>query len=60
MRKIALPVIWLAGLAGAAISSGHALNYVGHPGSYFFFDSLLPILIILGLLIVTLREFKSS
>jgi hypothetical protein len=60
LRRIVLPVLWLLGLALTAISSGHALNYIGHPGSYFFFDSLLPILIIVGLLIITIRELKSS
>lgn len=58
MRKIALGISWLLGLALTAVSSTHALNYIGHPGSYLFFDSLLPISIIFGLLIFTLRELK--
>lgn len=58
MKTIVLPVCWLIGLAFAAVSSAHALNYIGHPRSYFFFDTLLPVTLILGLLVVTLRELK--
>ncbi len=58
MRKVVLSVSWLLGLAVTAVSSTHALNYIGHPSSYFFFDSLLPITIIFGLLVVTFRELK--
>jgi hypothetical protein len=42
-KKLVLPVCWLIGLAVAAVSSTHALNYIGHPRSYFFFDTLLPV-----------------
>jgi len=55
---IVLPVCWLIGLAFAAISSTHALNYIGHPTSYFFFDTLLPVALILGLLVATLRQMR--
>jgi hypothetical protein len=57
-RKIVLSVCWLLGLAFTAVSSGHALNYIGYPRSYFFFDSLLPLGIIFALLVVTFRELK--
>ena len=53
-----LLVCWLLGLAFAAVSSTHALNYIGHPRSYFFFDTLLPVALILGLLIATLRQMR--
>ena len=57
-RMIGFIVCWLIGLAFAAVSSTHALNYVGHPRSYFFFDTLLPVTLILGLLIATLRQMR--
>jgi hypothetical protein len=55
---IVLLVCWLIGLAVAAVSSTHALNYIGHPRSYFFFDTLLPVALVLGLLITTLRQMR--
>jgi hypothetical protein len=55
---LTLLVCWLIGLASAAVSSTHALIYIGHPRSYFFFDTLLPVAIIFGLLIATLREMR--
>ena len=36
----------------------HALIYIGHPRSYFFFDTLLPVALIFGLLIATLRQMR--
>ena len=57
-KMIVLPVCWLIGLAFAAISSTHALIYIGHPRSYFFFDTLLPVALILGLLVATLRQMR--
>ena len=57
-RIIILIVCWLIGLAFAAVSATHALFYIGHPRSYFFFDTVFPVALILGLLIVTLRELR--
>jgi hypothetical protein len=57
-RMIGFLVCWLIGLAFAAVSSTHALNYIGHPRSYFFFDTLLPVALILGLLVATLRQMR--
>lgn len=57
-KMIVLPVCWLIGLAFAAVSSTHGLNYIGHPRSYFFFDTLLPVTLILGLLVATLRQMR--
>jgi hypothetical protein len=53
-----LLVCWLIGLASAAVSSTHALIYIGHPRSYFFFDTLLPVVLIFGLLVATLRQMR--
>ena len=57
-KMIVLLVCWLIGLAFAAVSATHALNYIGHPRSYFYFDTLLPVALILGLLVVTLRQIR--
>ena len=57
-KIMGLFVCWLIGLAFAAVSSTHALNYIGHPRSYFFFDTLLPVSLILGLLVATLRQMR--
>ena len=51
-------VFWLIGLALAAVSATHALIYIGHPRSYFFFDTLIPVALIFGLLIATLRQMR--
>lgn len=55
---VLLFVCWLIGLALAAVSSTHALVYIGHPRLYFFFDTLLPLILILGLLVATLRQVR--
>lgn len=57
-KIMGLVVCWLIGLAFAAVSATHALNYIGHPRSYFFFDTLLPVTLILGLLVATLRQMR--
>ena len=57
-KIMGLFVCWLIGLAFAAVSTTHALNYIGHPRSYFFFDTLLPVTLILGLLVATLRQMR--
>ncbi len=57
-KMIVLSVCWLIGLAFAAVSATHALNYIGHARSYFFFDTLLPVTLILGLLVATLRQMR--
>lgn len=57
-KILILLVCWLIGLASAAVSSTHALIYVGHPRSYFFFDTLLPVALIFGLLVTTLRQMR--
>lgn len=57
-KILILLVCWLIGLASAAVSSTHALIYIGHPRSYFFFDTLLPVALIFGLLIATLRQMR--
>ena len=57
-QLIVLLVCWLIGLAFAAVSATHALSYIGHPRSYFFFDTLLPVALVLGLLAATLRQMR--
>jgi len=57
-QVLILLVCWLLGLASAAVSATHALIYIGHPHSYFFFDTLLPVALIFGLLIATLRQMR--
>jgi len=57
-QVLILLVCWLLGLASAAVSATHALIYIGHPRSYFFFDTLLPVALIFGLLIATLRQMR--
>jgi len=55
---IVLFVYWLIGLGFAGFSSTQALNYIDDPRSDLFFDPILPVVLIIGLLAVTLRQIR--
>ncbi|MEW5974708.1 MAG: hypothetical protein AB1898_02765 [Acidobacteriota bacterium] len=59
-KRLRLFLTWSFGLALCTLSASHSYHYIGQSGRYFLFDSIIPILIILGLLLWTLRQRRSS